>query len=169
MGRPVGDSEIEWVGHLVWPIMGVFALFWGRVLLFYMSPYFFHMPTSEWVLPTSEWVILTSEGVINAKQAILREFKGLFCTYQHVANTKNAPKCTFCSKNDLFCDLALIPCVALRAMQGRPGKNLVMMNVTRASSLRVVRASSLHIRKTGAGCPGNSQAGCLRHDNAAEG
>jgi hypothetical protein len=60
------------------------------------------MATSEGVLPTSEGGLPTSEGVINAKQAILREIKGLFCAYQHVANTKFAPKCAFCLKNALF-------------------------------------------------------------------
>jgi hypothetical protein len=61
-----------------------------------------HIPTKQGGIPTSEGVIPTSEGVINAKQAILREIKGLFCTYQHVASTKFAPKCTFCPKNALF-------------------------------------------------------------------
>jgi hypothetical protein len=60
------------------------------------------MATSEGVLPTSEGCIPTSERLYSAKQAILREIKGLFCAYQHVANTKFARKCTFYPKNDLF-------------------------------------------------------------------
>jgi hypothetical protein len=58
--------------------------------------------TKQGGLPTSEGCILTSEGVILTKQANLREIKTLFCAYQHVANTKFAPKCTFCPKNAPF-------------------------------------------------------------------
>jgi hypothetical protein len=69
-----------------------------RERLFFLSL----IPTKQGGLPTSEGCILTSEGVFLTKQAILREIKGLFCTYQHVANTKFARKRTFCPKNDLF-------------------------------------------------------------------
>jgi hypothetical protein len=47
-------------------------------------------------------VVPTSEGVIPTKQGKIRKNKPLFCTNQHVANTKFAPKCTFCHKNALF-------------------------------------------------------------------
>jgi hypothetical protein len=102
-------NHFLWFGHLVGPIMGVFCLARRLFLLFHLCIFFHHMatsegvlPTSEGGLPTSEGVIPTSEGVINAKQGNLREIKGLFCTYQHVANTKFAPKCVFCPKNALF-------------------------------------------------------------------
>jgi hypothetical protein len=68
-----------------------------------------HVPTKQGGLPTSEGVLPTSEGVINAKQAILREIKGLFCAYQHVANTKFAPKCAFCPQNALFLSTSAVP------------------------------------------------------------
>jgi hypothetical protein len=61
-----------------------------------------HILTKQGVLPTSEGGLPTSEGVILTKQGNLREIKPSFCTYKHVANTKFAPKCTFCPKNDLF-------------------------------------------------------------------
>jgi hypothetical protein len=60
------------------------------------------LPPWEGVIQTSEGVLPTSEGLFPTKQAILREIKGLFCTNQHVANTKFARKCTFCPKNALF-------------------------------------------------------------------
>ena len=72
--------------------------------------------------PNIGGVLPTSEGVINAKQENLREFKPLFCKNQHVANTKIAPKCTFCPKNDLFWPLFAIPSYthAIRPILGMP-------------------------------------------------
>jgi hypothetical protein len=37
------------------------------------------------------------------------DFWTIFCAYAHVANTKFAPKCTFCPKIDLFSLFRLIP------------------------------------------------------------
>ena len=100
-------NQFKWFGHLVGPIMGCYALIEGD--FFYFIYVYFPGVCQQnkgshnigGVLPTSEWVI-------NAKQANLREIKPLFCTYQHVANTKIAPKCTFCPKNDLFSLFRLI-------------------------------------------------------------
>jgi hypothetical protein len=98
-----------WFGHLGGPIMecSAFLFMPAEAVTPHILParkvvLLSHIPTKQGGIPTSEGCILTSEGVINAKQAILREFKGLFCAYQHVANTKFAPKCAFCPKNDLF-------------------------------------------------------------------
>jgi hypothetical protein len=63
------------------------------------------IPTKQGVVPTSEGVIPTKQGVFPTKQGKVRKNKALFCTNQHVANTKFAPKCDFCLQNALFCQL----------------------------------------------------------------
>jgi hypothetical protein len=62
------DFEIEWFGHLVGPIMGVFCLARRLFLLFHLLIFSRIIPTKQGVLPTSEGVILTKQGKI-------REFK----------------------------------------------------------------------------------------------
>ena len=78
-------------GHLVGPIMGVFALFGGDFAILFIGRFVAYSNIGR--------VITTSEGVILTKQAILREFKTLFCANAHAKSEKSP---SFAHKTPLF-------------------------------------------------------------------
>jgi hypothetical protein len=71
-------------GHLGGSIMEVFCLARRFFVISFIDIFAVHSNKTRGS-PNIGGVLPTSEGVFNAKQAILREFKTIFCAYAHAA------------------------------------------------------------------------------------